>query len=224
MRTFTNIGAWMAVLLCLLCAPCGAEVVDRSIAVVNGHMITWSDLDEQMRFEALQNGRALKELTAADRQQAFDRLVQNWIVRDQMQGTPPASESDVAAQIGELRKSLQLEDDARWRATLDSYGISEDELRRLVANQHEILSFLEFRVRPLVRVSREEIEQYYNETLVPQIEAQGQKPDPVAQLRTQIRQLLREQKVSQELEKWLHSVRAQAQVQVLWDGVQWQNE
>ncbi len=31
-----------------------AEVVDRTIAVVNQHLVTWSDLDEQMRFEALE--------------------------------------------------------------------------------------------------------------------------------------------------------------------------
>jgi hypothetical protein len=216
-----NFGAWVAaVLLAMLCAPCRAEVVDRSIAVVNGHMVTWSDLDEQMRFEALENGRELKDLTPKDRRDAFDHLVQDWIVRDQMQGTPPAADSDVAAQITDLRTGLKLEkDDARWQATLESYGISQDELRRLVAYQLEILSFLEFRVRPLVRVSREEIEQYYSEKLVPQLEAQGQRPEPEAKLRPQIRQLLREQKVNQEMEKWLQSLRSQAQVQVLWDGV-----
>jgi hypothetical protein len=34
-----------------------------------------------------------------------------------------------------------------------------------------------------------------------------------------IRELLTEQKMNQELEKWLATLRAQASVQVLWDGV-----
>jgi len=38
------------VLALLLAPPVQAKVVDRAIAVVNGHLMTWSDLDEEMRF------------------------------------------------------------------------------------------------------------------------------------------------------------------------------
>jgi hypothetical protein len=34
-----------------------------------------------------------------------------------------------------------------------------------------------------------------------------------------IRELLTEQRMNQEIEKWLATLRAQASVQVLWDGV-----
>ena len=78
-------------------------MVDRTIAVVNSHLVTWSDLDEQMRFEALENQRPLKNLTEADRRTAFDHLVQDWILRDQMQGTLPASEADVDTRIAAIR-------------------------------------------------------------------------------------------------------------------------
>jgi len=222
MRSRTIVGWWLAALLLLMpCAAATAEVVDRSIAVVNGHMLTWSDLDEQMRFEALENKRPLASLTAKDRREAFNHLVQNWVVRDQMQGTPPATESQIAAQVAELRAALQLEhDDAKWQATLNSYGISQHELQRLLATQMEVLSFLEFRVRPLVRVSRKEIEEYYSKELVPQLEAQGKSAEPVAALTPKIRQLLREQKMNQEMDKWLQTVRSQAHVELLWDGVQ----
>jgi peptidyl-prolyl cis-trans isomerase SurA len=221
MKTRTHFGALLTAALLLLCAAATAEVLDRSIAVANGHLITWSDLAEQMRFEALENGRSLKDLTPADRREAFDHLVQNWIVRDQMQGRPPATGSEIDAQIAELRSSLHVEkDDARWNATLRSYGISPEELRKQVANQLEILSYVEFRVRPLVRVSRAEIDEYYNQKLVPQLEEQGQRPEPEAQLRPQIRQLLREQKVNEAMDKWLQTLRSQAQVELLWNGVQ----
>ena len=195
-------------------------VVDRSIAVVNDHLVTWSDLDEEMRFEALENRRALKDLTAADRHEAFDQLVQDWILRDQMQGMFPASEQDVESRIAQIRSAWQMENDAgRWEATLHSYGITAEELRKLTANQLEIRRFLEFRVRPLVRVTRSEVEDYYSHTLVPQVQAQGQTPEPEAQLRSRIRQLLTEQKMNQEMDKLLQTLRSQAQVEVLWDGV-----
>jgi hypothetical protein len=202
----------------------GAQVVDRTIAVVNGHLVTWSDLDEQMRFEALENERPLKNLTAAGRRTAFDHLVQDWILRDQMQGTLPASESDVDTRIADIRAIWSLvshveDDNAKWAATLDRYGLSPQELRSLVANQIEILRFLEFRVRPLVRVSRQEVDDYYSTTLAPEVRARGETPEPEDQVSAMIRQLLEEQKMNGEMQKWIDTLRSQSRVQILWDGL-----
>ena len=68
-------------LLALLCAVSSAEVVDRIIAVVNGHLVTWSDLDEQMRFEALENGRPLEQLGAGSGRVPLKHLVQTGSAR-----------------------------------------------------------------------------------------------------------------------------------------------
>jgi peptidyl-prolyl cis-trans isomerase SurA len=207
-------------MLALLLTMGHAEVVDRSIAVVNGHLVTWSDLDEQMRFEALENGRALKDLGEAERRAAFEHLVQSRMLRDQMQGTVPAAGFEVESRIGEMRAGWQMEkDDAKWAATLVRYGLSMEELRGLVKEQLEILKFMEFRVRPLVRVSRQEVEEYYTKTLAPQVKAQGQVPAPLEAVTPKISELLAEQKMNQELDKWLENLRTQSRVQVLWDGV-----
>jgi peptidyl-prolyl cis-trans isomerase SurA len=207
-------------LLALLLTASHAEVADRSIAVVNNHLVTWSDLDEQMRFEALENERRLQDLGEADRRTAFEHLVQYKILRDQMQGLARATASEVDSRIGEMRTGWKMsDDDAKWGATLAHYGLSVGELRELVANQVEILRFMEFRVRPLVRVSRQEVEGYYTATLVPQIKAQGENPESLESVTPKIRELLVEQKMNVELEKWLQTLRAQSRVQVLWDGV-----
>lgn len=201
-----------------------AEVVDRTIAVVNNHLVTWSDLDEQMRFEALENRRGLKNLDEADRRAAFDHLVQYRILRDQMQGTIPANDSEVEARVADVRAgwhlaSKDIKEDEKWAATLSIYGLSLTDLHELVMNQIEILRFMEYRVRPLVRVSRKEVEDYYTSTLVPEVKAQGQNPEPVELIILKIRELLVEQKMNREMEKWLESLRAQSRVQILWEGV-----
>jgi len=216
----TRRGYLLAWLLALLSMTASAEVVDRIVAVVNGHLVTWSDLDEQMRFEALENGRALKDVGETERHQAFEHLVQYRILRDQMQGTLPAQAPEVDARIGDVRAVWQMEkDDAKWGVTLTRYGLSAAELREMVTNQIEILKFMEFRVRPLVRVSRAEVDDYYNLTLVPLVVAKGQAPEPVEAVTPKIRELLTEQKMNQEMEKWLTTLRTQSSVQVLWDGV-----
>jgi hypothetical protein len=71
----------------------------------------------------------------------------------------------------------------------------------------------------MVRVTRQEVDDYYSLTLVPLVIAKGQTPEPVENVTPKIRELLTEQKMNQELEKWLATLRAQASVQVLWDGV-----
>ena len=221
MKSTRNRATCMLLLLMSLLAQASqAEVVDRTIAVVNNHLITWSDLDEQMRFEALENGRALKDLDEPQRREAFEHLVQYRILRDQMQGTLPAQAYEVDARIAEVRTGWQLDkDDTHWTATLERYGLSASELRALVTNQVEILKFMEFRVRPMVRVTRKEVDDYYSMTLVPMVLAKGEAPEPLEEITPKIRELLIEQKMSQELDKWLATLRAQASVQVLWESV-----
>ena len=100
-------------------------MVDRTIAVVNGHLVTWSDLDEQMRFEALENGRALKDLSEAERRAAFEHLVQRPDSARPDAGNGSGDGLRGGCRIGELRAGWQLEkDDAKWAATLDRYGLS----------------------------------------------------------------------------------------------------
>jgi hypothetical protein len=226
LRIADSFGRWLAMLL--LAAGLGVAarasmpvVVDRTIAVVNGHLVTWSDLDEQMRFEALQNRWPLNDLEAADRKKAFNHLVQDWILRDQMQGLPPASSTEVDAQVASIRSNWHMEhDEAAWQATLKRYGITPAELRRLAENQIEILHFTEFQVRPLVTVTRKQIEEYYETKLVPQVRALGQEPEPLDKLKKQIRDLLAAQQMNQEMDKWLANLRSQSKVQILWDWVQ----
>ena len=74
-------------------------------------------------------------------------------------------------------------------------------------------------MRPLVRVSRAEVEEYYTNTLAPQVKQQGQTPEPVEAVTPKIRELLVEQKMNREMDKWLETLRTQSRVQLLWDGV-----
>jgi hypothetical protein len=217
MMSKTNL---VPIVLALMVTFLQAEVVDRTIAVVNDRVLTWSDLDQQMRFEALENGRALSALGEAQRRSAFEHLVQSCILRAQMQGALPAADSDVEARIGDLRVALQLDkDDSRWLATLKRYELSPEELEGLIRNQIEIIRFLEFRLRPLVTISRTEVEDYYTNTLTPEVIAQGQSPEPLEKVKTKIRELLMEQKMNQEMEKWMKTLWDQARVQLLWEGV-----
>ena len=219
LRCLTIRGLLVALVL-FVAASAGAQVLDRSIAVVNHKLVTWSELDAEMRFEALENHRPLAELTEADRRAAFERLVQQRIVREQMQNVVPATDSECTALLAEMRSNWSAgQDDAAWTAVLKRYGLSAAEVRQMVGSQIEVLRFIEERMRPLVRVNRKEVEDYYHLTLAPQVAAKGGKLESYEELAPKIQELLSEQKMSAETDKWLKQLRAQASVQVLWDAV-----
>src|SRR5437016_10305658 len=95
MRNFSQLA-----FLLILAASTGlarpAEVIDRIVATVNGHVILQSDWDDAVRLEALAEGRALNQITDQDRSRALDRLIDQELVREQGQGAeapqPPAAE------------------------------------------------------------------------------------------------------------------------------------
>ena len=73
-RTITAL-ALLASALLFVPAPAPAEVIDRIIATVNGHVILQSDWDEALCYEALLTNRTLAQFTDDDRRAVLDRLI-----------------------------------------------------------------------------------------------------------------------------------------------------
>src|SRR5215467_12265910 len=79
-----------------------ADMIDRVVATVNGHVILQSDWDDAVRFEAFVEGRPLDQLTDQDRSRALDRLIDQELLREQAQtGDAPAPRSE------EVRQRIQ---------------------------------------------------------------------------------------------------------------------
>ncbi len=83
-KLFTLIGA---VVFLAATLPAGAgEVIDRVVATVNGHIILLSDWEDSLRYEAFSAGRPLDGVTAEDRKSALDHLIDQELLREQLQG------------------------------------------------------------------------------------------------------------------------------------------
>ncbi len=85
-----------------------------------------------LRYEAFSSGRPLDHLTAEDRKAALDHLIDQELLREQMRApdSPHASPEEVDQRIAEIRKQYpDAESDPGWQALLQSYGLSEEELK-----------------------------------------------------------------------------------------------
>ena len=192
-----------------------AEVIDRIVATVNGHIILLSDWEDSLRYEAFSGGRPLDRMTAEDRKAALDRLIDQELLREQLPAadSPHASPEEVAQRVAEIRKQYaEAETELGWRALLDNYRLSEETLKSHVAMELDLMRLVDARLRPSVTVDSKSIESYYNQELLPQLRQSGAQSVPLAEVTAKIKELLTQKKISQLLTAWLQNLRAGSQI------------
>ena len=142
-------GLWLLILISSVSAFCSAAVVDRVALVVGKAVFTQSEVDDETRLSELESAKPL-DLSAARRKEAAERLVDQQLLRDEMQATgfgSPAP-SDAGALLSRFRQehfpSLPL-----YRAALTHYGVTEDDLKRHLLWQLAVIRFTEERFSPL---------------------------------------------------------------------------
>ena len=204
----------MMLLAIALPAPAG-DILDRIVATVNNYIILQSEWQDAVRSEAFVAGRPLDQLQAGDRKAALDHLIDQELLREQMRssGFPHASSEEVEKRIQEIRKQYPgAESEAGWQAALARYGLSEDELKRRIALQVDIMGLVDARLRPNVVIDSKSIESYYSQELLPQLRQSGAQQVPLAEVTPKIKELLTQQKMNQMLVAWLQDLRSGSRI------------
>jgi peptidyl-prolyl cis-trans isomerase SurA len=194
-----------------------AQVIDRIIATVNGHVILQSDWDEALCYEALLTNRTLAQFTDDDRRAVLDRLIDQELLREQMKSAdfPHATDAEVAARVADARKQYpQATSGDAWQALLAEYHLAENDLLAHVRQQIDVMRLVDARLRPAVEIDSKSIEEYYRDQFVPKLKQSGASEVPLAEVSAKIRELLTEQKVSELLVSWLQTLRSEGQVRI----------
>ncbi|MGO8719584.1 MAG: SurA N-terminal domain-containing protein [Acidobacteriaceae bacterium] len=228
----------LALLCCLLCclmagsyaqaqaaepvAVATAAILDRVVADVDGQAILASDVDDDMRFSALQPG--FEPPSDNTPQRALNRVIDRTLIDQQralQPGVAVVSQKDVDQAIAEMRKQISTtskvncETDAGWRAFLAQHGFTPAEVEDRMRERLAILKFIDLRFGVVVQISQADVRNYYEQVLVPELKKDKA---PVPQLNTvarQIREVLRQQQVSSLIDEWLKSLRAEGHIQIL---------
>jgi hypothetical protein len=88
------------------------------------------------------------------------------------------------------------------RRRLDRIGLSEGALRELLRRAAVVEAYVASRFGPFVRPTAPEIEKTWQEELMPKLKAAGQPVPDLSQVRSQVEALLRERKLTAEIERW----------------------
>lgn len=193
-----------------------AEVIDRVVASVNGKPILLSRVDEQARLAAFLEGRDTNSISAQDRSQALDRLIVQTLIREQITRAQFAvSEPGVDARMQEVKQTLKVVSDSAWQAELVRYGLDEQLVRQYVRAQVEEMQFVEARFRPTVKVTPQQVDDFYQTEYLPKLRERGARELPLTEVRTQIEQVVTERAVTAALAAWIQSLRAQHDIHIL---------
>lgn len=205
----------------LLLAPVLAraqDVVDRMAAVVNKHVILESELDQEVRVEALLQGQPVspQKQDRTDRQAVLDRLIDQALLEQQIvhpEILSPMPE-ELAAQLKQVREQIPgASTDEGWQKLLASHGLSEDDVEQHLISEFRILRLVDLRFRGLVHIDKAAIAGYYQEKLSPELQRKGVPAPPLAAVSDKIEKILVEQNMSAMLNEWLQTLRGQAHIE-----------
>ncbi len=191
---------------CLSLMPLGAAVVDRIAIVVDGRVITESQVNEEITVTAFLNGQP-PQFTREERRAAADRLIQQSLIQREMRlGRYPLPTSDeVSRYYDGLIETFGGK--KPFAAALESARLSAETLKAHLALQLTSLRFIEYRFRPNFEISDAEI-------------AAFQAGQAVRSSRDAARQTLIEQRTDEILSAWLEETRKQIEIEYLDSSLQ----
>jgi parvulin-like peptidyl-prolyl isomerase len=210
--------AVLALLLILPCLTAGAQTApaqrnvlrDRVLAVVDEDPILASDVDRVIKL-------GLVKPNPGEADPAFRRRVLNALIEERLRfheidryGFEQVPVEEIEAQVARIRQNFP--EDEAFRQALREVGLDVKSLRQLVARQLLVLAYVDERLGARVFVSLDEISKYYRNVLTPEMQRRGQTPPPLEEVREEIREVLKQQKLNQELESWTEELREQADV------------
>lgn len=195
-------------------------VLDRVVAVVNGDVILESDVDEERRFEMIQPYLGMGEFS---RERAMQRLVDRMLILQQaeLQQETAVSDKDLDDQVATLRRDIpackqyHCETDSGWQKYLGEYGFTEAEFRDRWRRRMQLLRYIEVRFRSGIHITEEQIQEYYEKTMLPEYARQKVTPPKLDTISKRIEEVLLQQQVGNLLTDWLASLRAQGSVRII---------
>jgi hypothetical protein len=86
---------------------------------------------------------------------------------------------------------------------LAANGLDLGDVEELALRLASASAYIEQRLAPRIRVTADDIEAAYQDLIVAEMEAAGQQPPPLDQVQEEIRRLLIQRKLNDEIEAWL---------------------
>ena len=185
----------------------GQEVVDRIVARVENDIILLSDVRELKEYQELVDGKSESESAIVD------LLIDQWIVRSEAQLSrfPEPKDEEIDREVSRVVKSFTSAEEYETRKKQN--GLSDAEVRKIVATQLYLLNYLDSRFRPSAQIDEKAIEDFYQNAVLPRAKARGQEPPTLDASRDIIQEALVQSDITEQANRWLKESRDRLHVQ-----------
>lgn len=191
--------------------PAGKNVLkDRVLAVVDEDPVLASDVDRVIKL-------GLQPPSPGEADAQYRKRVLNSLVEERLRfheidryGLEQVPVDEVEKAVAKVRAGFK--DEASFQQALKDVGLTPKGLRQLMARQLLVLTYVDERLGPRVFVTFDDINKYYRAVLTPEMQKKGQPAPPLDDVREDIREVLKQQKLTQELQTWTEELRAKADV------------
>lgn len=183
---------------------------DRVLAVVDEDPVLASDAERVIKL-------GLQQPNPGEADAQFRRRVLNALLEERLRfheidrfGFEQVPVEEIEKNVAKIR--ARFPDDSSFQKALREVGLDLKRLRQLVARQLLVFTYVDERLGPRVFVGVDDITRYYNAVLGPEMKRQGKPVPPLEEVREDIREVLKQQKLTAEVEKWTQELRNDADV------------
>ena len=189
------------------------------MARIEGDIILLSQVRELSAFQRLVEGRAESD----DRLLA--ELIQQWMVQTEATEShfPQPAQSEVDRELARL--AAQIGSPEAYAGKLRELGLSAAQVRQMLVRQIYVERYIDYKFRPTVQIKSEDIQDYYQKELLPELAKRNQ-PNPggvqtelapaprVADVEGEIRELLTQRAITDLAAKWLDETKSRLKIEV----------
>ena len=197
-------------------------VVDKTVAAISDgvgdpELITYSDL---LWTLALQPNVPLNPPTSEDLNRALQLLVNQRLFALEAGRVPRAAptqdeiDAEIKRVLGQFPSTAEFEKRLR---VVGFDSVKDENFERMMAQRVSIEKYLDFRFRSFVVITPEDEAKYYRDIYVPQFRRQnpGLLMPPLDEKRREINQFLTEEKVENDIERFLDFSKRRSEIIIL---------
>jgi hypothetical protein len=139
--------------------------------------------------------------------------VDQWIVRNEAETArfPRPADVEIAHGVEHLQGSFASTEE--YQARKRQSELSDKEIQRMLAEQLYLSNYLDSRFRPAVQVSAKQIEDFYQQAVVPRAKARNQAPPSLDASREYIQEALVQRGINDQADIWLKESRSRLHVE-----------
>ena len=190
-----------------------AVVLDRIAAVVGDEILLESDLDRLTAVEVV--ARTKGEEDRAYRERVLEQRIVDLLRERELRKTGgfEPDPREVKARLDSLAQRWSNERGEAFQKVLERARVSEEEVTEWIRRGLALETYTRERLLPLVRLTDADLQAFYEGPFRSEAAARGLPVLPsFAEVQDQVRELLRERRLNEEIASWTEELRARTLV------------